>query len=444
MLVWVCQWPHMSCNNSMHAHASRMPRAVSITPHAPRLGLSLAPHVVQQRHARTCFPHATSRQYHAPCSLVPHRSSMGKAWKKLSSDEVRLARAWYTCEGLSPSAIAKRLRRNKSTMTRLLVKRHAVKVQGRPRALSAKQVATLVRKLEQLVAKAAGKYQVTVKVLRRSSRCKASERRILDALHQQNIFFRRMREKPVLTPADTAERAAFAAKYRHKSADWWSSHVHMSIDVKLFQVYLHGAAREQAAKQAVKGVYRAPGQGLHGPYVKPSRRFKQNTGAKSVRVLAGVGQDRVLVWEYLPENMWNGDVARRMYTGPIRAALQHAYPERSMYNVLEDNDPSGFKSSKGLEGKKTACIRSFNIPKRSPSLNVCDYALWDEVNRRMRAAEKGWGFGKKETRPQYLARLRRTALGLPSTFITNSVQDMRCRCLRLHAAKGGHFEEGGA
>ena len=369
---------------------------------------------------------------------------MGKSWQKLSAEEVRLARAWYTCDGLSPRAIAERLRRDKSTMTRLLVKRHAVKVQGRRPALSAQQVDRLVQKLEQLVEKAGGKYQVTARMLRRSARCKASERRILEALHGRNIFFRRMREKPVLTPTDVAERAAFAARYRQKSAQWWSSHLHMSIDVKLFQVYLHGAAREQAAKQAVKGACRAPGQGLRGPYLKPSRRLKQNTGAKAVRVLAGVGQDRVLVWEYLPQNKWNGDVARRMYTGPIRSALQEAYPGRSRYNVLEDNDPSGFKASKGLEGKRIARIRSFDIPKRSPSLNVCDYALWDEVNRRMRVAEQAWGAGKKETRPQYLARLRRTAFGLPSAFITKSVEDMRRRCLRLHTAEGGHFEEGGA
>ena len=383
-------------------------------------------------------------ELHAPSTSATPRSSMGKAWQKLSPEEVRLARAWYTCEGLSPSAIATRLRRDKSTMTRLLVKRQAVKTQGRPPALSPRQVDALVRKLEQLVEKADGKYQVTVKMLRRSARCKASERRILEALHGRNICFRRMREKPVLTPADVAERVAFAARYRHKPAKWWASHVHMSIDVKLFQVFLHGAARDQAAKQTVKGVFRAPGQGLHGPYLKPSRRLKQNTGAKAVRVLAGVGQDRVLVWEYLPQNVWNGDMARRMYTGPIRSALQHACPGRTTYNVLEDNDPSGFKSSKGIEGKKTARIHCFDIPKRSPSLNVCDFALWDEVNRRMRAAERGWGPRKTESRPQYLARLRRTALGLPSSFIQKSVEDMRRRCQRLHAAAGTHFEEGGA
>ena len=60
----------------------------------------------------------------------------------------------------------------------------------------------------------------------------------------------------------------------------------------------------------------------------------------------GVGQDRVLVWEYLPKNKWNGGVAADMYLKFVRRSLQRAYPERKYFNVLEDNDPSGFKSNK--------------------------------------------------------------------------------------------------
>ena len=35
----------------------------------------------------------------------------------------------------------------------------------------------------------------------------------------------------------------------------------------------------------------------------------------------------------------------------IQSALKKAYPDRTYYNVLEDNDPSGFKSTKGMEAK---------------------------------------------------------------------------------------------
>ena len=58
-------------------------------------------------------------------------------------------------------------------------------------------------------------------------------------------------------------------------------------------------------------------------------------------------------------------------------------------------------------------MKVFEIPKRSPCLNVCDYFLWAEVNRRMREQEKNFSIGKRETRKAFLSRLRRTALSLP-------------------------------
>ena len=86
---------------------------------------------------------------------------------------------------------------------------------------------------------------------------------------------------------------------------------------------------------------------------------------------------------------------------------------------------------------------TFDIPPRSPDLNVCDYSLWAEVSRRMRRQEKAWPAKKRETRQGYLARLRRTALRLPAAFVNKSIGDMARRCQRLHAAQGKHFEEGG-
>ena len=49
---------------------------------------------------------------------------------------------------------------------------------------------------------------------------------------------------------------------------------------------------------------------------------------------------------------------------------------------------------------------------------------------------------KKETRQQYLTRLRRTAMRLPSKFLKASIKNLKTRCQRLYAAKGGQIEEG--
>ena len=76
-------------------------------------------------------------------------------------------------------------------------------------------------------------------------------------------------------------------------------------------------------------------------------------------------------------------------------------------------------------------------------MNVCDYALWKKVNRVMRRQEKKFPKLKRESRKQYVLRLKKAAQGLPKSFIENAIGDMHKRCLRLHAAKGGHFQEGG-
>ena len=72
-----------------------------------------------------------------------------------------------------------------------------------------------------------------------------------------------------------------------------------------------------------------------------------------------------------------------------------------------------------------------------------DYAVWSEINKRMRKQERNFDNSKRETRAQYLTRFKRTAKRLPGTFINETVDDMRRRCQRLYDAHGGSFEEGG-
>ena len=148
------------------------------------------------------------------------------------------------------------------------------------------------------------------------------------------------------------------------------------------------------------------------------------------------------MWKQM-EGQWNGQAAADLYTGPIKKVLSRKYPTAKKFTILEDNDPSGFKSGKGEEAKRVAKIDVFKIPRHSPDLNVCDYALWKEVTKRMRAQEEKWPQSKRETRAKYVERLRKTAVNLPKEFIEASIGDMQRRCARLYAAKGGYFEEGG-
>ena len=203
----------------------------------------------------------------------------------------------------------------------------------------------LVKRLHELVVKANCKYTVTVKLLKRSSRVKASERTITKALHDRNIFFRKLREKPTLTTEDVAARLKFAKKYHSKPQAWWRKNVHAFIDGKHFQVYLNGESRLRAAQHATHGAYRSPGKGLSGGYVKPKKSLKFNTGTPSALVVAGVGAGRVFMWHCVPGARWNGEAAANMYTGPLKKALAKAWPGKRKLAVLEDNDPTGFKSN---------------------------------------------------------------------------------------------------
>ena len=61
----------------------------------------------------------------------------------------------------------------------------------------------------------------------------------------------------------------------------------------------------------------------------------------------------------------------------------------------------------------------------------------------MRQQKPHWPVNKKEARPEYLARLRRTAKRLPPKSINKSIMNMKARCRRLFKAEGGQIEEGG-
>ena len=358
----------------------------------------------------------------------------------MTEQEIQLARTWYD-EGVAPSEIAERLGRSKSVLTRLLVQQVPRKKQGRPHKLKQAQVNQLKRTLNSLVKKANCQYTVTAAMVKKAMRLKVSDRLIRDTLHEQKIYFRKLREKPVLTPEDVKARLAFARKYHMKSAQWWNDRLDGIIDGKSFKVYLTADGRRRAAQHATYGAYRAPGKGLAQGYVKPKKTLLTNPGARNELIIAGVGSGKMLMWHKC--DRWNGAAASAMYSGSLSKALRKAYPHKTKFTVLEDNDPTGFKSTKGIEAKAAAKIVIFEIPRRSPDLNVLDYAIWKEVNKRMRRQEQKWPCRKRESRTDYVSRLRRTAMRLPKPFITKSIGDMRRRCERLLAAKGGFFEEGG-
>eukprot|EP00959_Pyramimonas_sp_CCMP1952_P377277 7902110-Pyramimonas_sp.AAC.1 len=105
---------------------------------------------------------------------------------------------------------------------------------------------------------------------------------------------------------------------------------------------------------------------------------------------------------------WSAAAADRMCSGALQPAAKRVCPSvRGMFRVMEDSDPTGYKSRSGMAARKSAGIQTLDLPKRPPDLMPLDFAFWANLNTRVRGREKDWPASETETRAQCLAWLRR-------------------------------------
>jgi hypothetical protein len=147
-----------------------------------------------------------------------------------------------------------------------------------------------------------------------------------------------------------------------------------------------------------------------------------------------------LMWHRV-EGQWNAEAASNMYSDVLAPALRAANPGKRKFLVLEDNDPSGYKSKRAIDMKASTNIKVLEIPRRSPDLNPLDYGFWAEVNARMRRQERKFAAGHRETLTVFATRLRRTAMSMPGKYLQALTRSMKRRCMALKEAKGRDFEE---
>lgn len=393
----------------------------------------------------TCMRWVHSHFMPTACSLthiVANFVDMDAAkTSRMTASEQALVRRLHFEQGKTRSDISRLLERSLSSISRLLAQKKAPRRMGRPRKLTEATIDRIVATLEKMVDTTDGDDEVTLHMLMRRCRAKASPRTVSNALHRRGYRFRNMRQKPILTPADIEERYRWARRYRSKSSAWWLRAVHVHLDNKAFKVATTQAGRKLLAKRMVRGVYRKKGKSLRSGHVKPNSKLHLGLGGKGVLKAGGVGNGMVLVWHTI-DGTWSGETAASFYKDVVRPSLDEQYGKRK-YCILEDNDPTGNQSNKGKAAKRTAKLELLALPKRSPDLNVMDYAVWTAVERRMRTQEKKWPANKKETRADFVCRLDRVARSLPKEFIDKSIGDLQRRCERLYAARGGLFEEGG-
>ena len=362
---------------------------------------------------------------------------------RMSVDEQRLARLWHAEDGLGPTEIGARLRRSAGSISRLLAvdpdHKNAV---GRPRKLTEGQIDNVVKLVERMVVEADAEAEVTMRMVLERSRLRVSLRTVANALHARGYYFHRLREKLLLTPEDVRERYAFAAKYKSKPQAWWLRHIDLHLDNKCFKVATTYRGRRLLSMRGVRGAYRTRGRSLAAGHVKAGRKHRHNTGAKGVLIAGGVTPAKTLVWHII-DGTWNSATAAGFYRDVVAPKLAATHPRKRRFVLLEDNDPVGNQSRAGRAAKRDAGMNVFTIPKRSPEFNVMDFAVWSEVERRMRRQERSFPKSKRETRGEFILRLQRTARNLSKAFLTRSIADLRRRCELCYKAKGGLFEEGG-
>jgi len=344
--------------------------------------------------------------------------------------------------------VAKLLKRSKSTIHKLMtatgIKKpssgRVVKPRpiGRPHAITPAVYKKLSSALNSLQRQANGAKEVTLAMVKTKAGCTACVRTIQRAFHARGVRFRRLREKPILTKDDIKERLRFGLQHKRRSKTQWSLYPHAIIDNKNFPLYLNAAGREYAARRSVRGAFRSPHDALKQHLVKPKDTIK--FPVKSAVITVAIVKGRIRMWHEV-EGKWNGAAAARMYSGPLRKAVAKAFPGRRSWVVMEDNDPSGYKCRKGMEAKSGSKLVTLDLPKRSPDCNPLDYSLWKEINVRMRKQERGFARNFRESKAEYLRRLRRTALAIPESVVTKAVGDMHRRVQELVEKKGGLIAE---
>ena len=196
------------------------------------------------------------------------------------------------------------------------------------------------------------------------------------------------------------------------------------------------AARGYLAQQKVVAQLRTRDEGLQDEFTKPSqKRHRKNVGG-SVDVCAGISNGRIVLWEYLAR--WGGQAAVDLYKGPILSTLIKKRGVKTSYLLAEDNDPTGYKSSAGMDEKVRLGIKTIPWPRYSPDLMPLDFCLWADIGKRVAAGAPDG----KESVEAFKARLRRTALRTPARTVRAAVLAMRPRALKIWECEGTSIPRG--
>ena len=279
-----------------------------------------------------------------------------------------------------------------------------------------------------------GEYWVThAMVLEEASTslsCDPCLRVVENAFREDNVYYRKPREKICITSEDAKKRYDTSLEWAKKPAYFWTDVVGAYVDSKAFPLPLTPAQRKRFRQTRVTGHLRKPSEGTDQGFAKPREKHAW-IGFPSVTISAAVNKNRVLMWHVHTKN-WCGKTAAEMYTGPLATALRRAYGIKRKYIIVEDGGRKGNASNNGKRAKSDVDIHALTLPPRTPSLMPLDYAVWAKiVGLVMDGAPEG-----RETKEQFLTRLQAVAKGLSRSYFRKIVGKMRENVLALKKARG--------
>ena len=312
-------------------------------------------------------------------------------------------------------------------------KRGKVETRGRKRSLSRRNVLAMDKSRLKFIKDVQGTRQATWDLCRVKGRApKAHRTTVARAFAREgvDVKLRRCREKPQRTAAVERERAELCGRMRRWPLRRFTDDIDLIIDNKKYDIPTTPEARVFQDKQKLVAQLRKRGEGLAPNFTRPKAKTHRRNLGGSVGVCAGIANCRIVLWEYYTK--WNGDIAAEMYRGPIMKVLKKERGRKPSYLLVEDNDPSGYKSSKALAEKRRLHIRTIKWPRYSPDLMPLDFSLWSNISSRLRdCAPRG-----RETIAAFKLRLRRVALGTPTAVVRAAVEAMQTRAKMIADARG--------
>lgn len=315
-------------------------------------------------------------------------------------------------------------------------RRGVPETRGRPRKLTKKQVRKLNQVRKSLLKKSGSETKVTYQHILRVGRLakKVSPTTLAKNWKAQGIdvSWRSAREGQTLDRKARQERARICGNWRYMPSNYFTHKVDAILDNKKFQVPTHVAALRSLKRGRVKGHLRTRAEGTCDHCKKPNSRKNRVNPGGSVSVCAGIIDGHLRLWHHLDKGKWSGAIAAKIYRGPLLKALQKHRGVKAKYVILEDNDPSGFKSGKGMAAKREVGIRAIPFPKYSPDLNPLDFHVWHAVEEKVMKKLKGPVSVKK-----FGTLLRAAARSIKRDAILAAVASIKDRAKAVVAAKGG-------